>query len=52
VYVRYALTSMDLFAHGMFTNDRFEQTVRGALPQQHRLPADTRDDTPIEKDPS
>lgn len=52
VYVRYALASMDLFTHGMFTDDRFERTVRDALREQHMLPGDTHDNATTEEDPS
>lgn len=52
VYVRYALASMDLFTHGMFTDDRFEQTVQSALREQHLLPDEPRDSASEERDPS
>lgn len=51
VYARYALSSVELFTHGMFTDDRFERSVVDAMRAQHLLPEDNAHTTPTE-DPS
>lgn len=50
VYARYALASVDLFTHGMFTDDRFMRSVVDATGTQHLLPENTH--TAPTKDPS
>ncbi len=48
VYARYALASVDLFTHGMFTDDRFLRSVTDAMETQHLIPESTTRTAPIE----
>lgn len=43
VYTRYALASVELFTHGMFTDDRFLRSITDALGAHHSSPASTPD---------
>ncbi len=51
VYARYALASVELFTHGMFTDDTFLRSVTHAMEDQHLLPGGSARSAPIE-DPS
>lgn len=49
VYARYAMASVELFTHGIFTDDRFQRSVIDAMAAQH-LPAEDTADTADIKD--
>lgn len=52
VYARYAMASVDIFTHGMFTDDRFVRSVAEAMDEHHLLPQSAPHTAPISDTPS